>query len=743
MAQFQFETEFPPLTRTQISVSELAATFNACYALHGYLGGFDAYRRILDRVKSPFLRKMQDLQLDKNLKLAATNVHILTSRGPIQFVDLDAEGSFGGDCRTQLIGLTLCALAHEIYKHDAVDVFMTFLAPCFFGCETPLIDALNLQLHADSVLDRVLNEGASRGFTDRFNNQVANASLPSCDLKWSSLRDSFVDITELRMVGGLLRWMVRESTGSYKTRSGLVARVALYLKEVGYSIGTVQSWDGKSTPPARLGPRAVLLVLGGSSDTDSLMGGPEDFPLETQSHPLVMHYNFKTVGATIFQGLAYPSTSSPEVLQDQFEKIYNEISQLVHVTYELNDKGLMEGVSARFHWQQTSESSRPLERSIAAIYFPLSANYVAPLYRDIATSELMECARDPSRKSACPDKNELELYIVRLRATTAAIILALTSRLSPSDFETARHCTGMELGDESWIQGMCSVLDKSITFKIPFYRAAWLLGAIHLNLPVDRYGIDDNATQKPEQVIGYQSGIYTVLPNLLIKMEPSPEAVGLACKDIFFANLEADRDGTIRSSSSDIIFPETMEHPDVGEGTLTRRDHFWSGDPSRDPPDTSLYFNFERSVRSRGEPLLCLAGRIRGTPTATVDILDVLKVILLSLDEPKECAHTDSPTVTNVRTSYWSSKKLHKPVGTSDIPTFIPVVGDMAWTLFLAGQACYFNPRIVFRCVQCAKDKAADRFRRNPLRADRPDVEIGDFSVLIGYLPDQPSSVAM
>lgn len=77
-----------------------------------------------------------------------------------------------------------------------------------------------------------------------------------------------------------------------------------------------------------------------------------------------------------------------------------------------------------------------------------------------------------------------------------------------------------------------------------------------------------------------------------------------------------------------------------------------------------------------------------------------------------------------------------KSVGMTDMPTFIPTEGHKAWTLFLAGQTLSLNPRIVFRCVQCAKDKAADRLRTRPLR-DCPGAQIGDFSVLIGYFQSE------
>lgn len=736
MAQIQVATPPGALAQIQVSVPDFVATFTAGYSLSGYLGGFDSYRTILGYMRSTFFEeRLQELQLDRNIRLRDTDVHVLTGSGPMSLQVPNSKASFGGDLRTQFIGLTLCALAHEIYDHGAVDLFWTFLAPHFFGGENVFMDALNLQLHDDSVLKRILNEGASRGLTTLFNDQAASSPLPSIGFRWSSQGDSFAEITELRMVGGLLRWIVDGSKGIYRTRSGLVARVALYLKAVGYSIGNIQSWDGIDPPPPGPGPRAVILVTGGSSQTDPLMAGPEEFAPDAQNHPLVFHYTWRTVGATLFQSLAYPSTSSLEVLQTRFEDIYRHIEELVHVTYQLSNSGTTEDVTACFRWQQTDPSNGNA-RAIAGIYFPLSAHHVASFYRDIATDDLVSCVRDRSRRSVCLVANELEPNIVQYRATTAIIILALTSRLSPSDFETARHCTRMDLRDESWIRGMCSVLDRGVMGQMPLSHAAWLLGATHANVPVDSEGIADNKNQGSDNIIGYQSGIYTVLLRLLVNMKPSSEAVGLTCKDVFFANLEACRDGTIRTSSSDTVFPEVNDRHNPQENALIRAGDIWSGAPVGGEPDTALYLNFERSVRSRGEPLLCLAGRIQGMPTATVSIIDVLKVILLSLDEPASCNHTVYPDVINVPTSRWNSKRQYKPIGTLSKPTFISTAGDDAWTLFVAGQAAIFNPRIVFRCIRCAKDKAAERQRTHTLRANSE--EIGNFSVLIGYSPVEP-----
>jgi hypothetical protein len=147
---------------------------------------------------------------------------------------------FGGDVRIQVLGLTICALAHECGGPTAVELFMSYLAPSLFDGANELTDILHSQLNEDTVLQRILNEGSSRGLTDLFVTQVENLNLPLGDREWLQSTcggdpDSPLT-TEAHMVGGLLKWIGRDSTEVYFTGSGLVARVATYLKAIGYLI---------------------------------------------------------------------------------------------------------------------------------------------------------------------------------------------------------------------------------------------------------------------------------------------------------------------------------------------------------------------------------------------------------------------------------------------------------------------------------------------------------------------------
>lgn len=108
---------------------------------------------------------------------------------------------------------------------------------------------------------------------------------------------------------------------AYLTRSGLVARVAGYLQAVGYGITSIVTWQGSPPLPYTPSPMTVILVLGGSEETDTLM---EDLSARV-FFDAVMHYTYNTVGAMLHQSLFPYTTASPEVFQSDFDEIYDSI----------------------------------------------------------------------------------------------------------------------------------------------------------------------------------------------------------------------------------------------------------------------------------------------------------------------------------------------------------------------------------------------------------------------------------
>jgi hypothetical protein len=295
MATFVFRSATGPLMQTQVGAADLVATFHAAHATYGWLGGLDSVRYMINIITNKFIpgsTKLLNLQLDNQLKLLPTTVHILTSVGPQElFVD-DAAQSFGSDSRTQIIGLTLCALAHEMGGSVAVRMFTQHLVPRIFNAPIELLNALEMQLSDKITLQKILNEGASRGLPKLFIDAISSSNLPAGDREWihenCASKGADFHLTEVHMVGGLVRWIGEQSSTPYLTRSGLVARVAIYLRTVGYMIGRVKSWDGSGSEPPSLGPNAVVLVLGGSYPTDNLMMSSAD--LERNIPSDLVHY---------------------------------------------------------------------------------------------------------------------------------------------------------------------------------------------------------------------------------------------------------------------------------------------------------------------------------------------------------------------------------------------------------------------------------------------------------------------
>jgi hypothetical protein len=718
-----FSTRAGPLTSIQIGAVDVATIFSTAHTAYGWIGGLDGARFLLSKIPNPLSKKLRELQLDKNVRLLPTNVHILTGGGPLKCLIDNADEAFGGDVRTQLLGLTICALAHECGGGTAVELFMSYLAPSLFDGANELTDILHSQLNEDTVLQRILNEGSSRGLTDLFVTQVENLNLPLGDREWLQSTcggdpDSPLT-TEAHMVGGLLKWIGRDSTEVYFTRSGLVARVATYLKAIGYLIGSIKIWDGQGDTPRRLGPRSIVLVLGGSSETDPLMVDPEDIVDE----PLQLHYTYRTVGALLQQALPHQPDVYPEVLQIEFEKIYEYIKSHLQIRYNLQRQGVLEDVIAISQWQPPRAEPTAIERSLAALYFPLSAENTAPCYSGIATARTLEQVKNKERREAVCCFEEVAEEITRFRATTAAIVLSIASHLASGDFKNIRHSTTLALGSEAWLEPMCKLVDQLASGSFSLSNAVCTLSAVHAALEPDPAVIRSSGLRK---VIGWRTGIYSVIPSLLLEMVPARTAVGLSCKDVYIANVRAHADGSLQSSVTRAILAENILDDLPGDGNLSSLVRLHSpriGRAESRPPDVPLHLSIERPMHY-GEPDICIAGRINGSIVGTVGVLDVLKVLIRSLDEPENCSHGHESTVITIEPSRWATNRRVKPVGTAEIPAFIPVQGDPCWALFIAGCTASLNGRIVFRCLNCAKELAAQRVSR---RRD-------DHAVLIGYV---------
>lgn len=140
---------------------------------------------------------------------------------------------------------------------------------------------------------------------------------------------------EVKMVAGFLKWFVANGSIEYRTRSGCVARVAGYLKAVGYKIGTIQTWEGVGVPPSPLGIKCLTLVLGGFSETDPLMEEGED--VQTPNQPPISHYQHSTTGALLLTSLGDAPKISPESLQEDFDQAFDYVEKHLIIDYFAED----------------------------------------------------------------------------------------------------------------------------------------------------------------------------------------------------------------------------------------------------------------------------------------------------------------------------------------------------------------------------------------------------------------------
>ena len=67
---------------------------------------------VVENISNPLSANIQKLKLDTNLQLKPVHALIITRDGPLSMYIENAQESFGRDPPTQVIGLTICALAH-------------------------------------------------------------------------------------------------------------------------------------------------------------------------------------------------------------------------------------------------------------------------------------------------------------------------------------------------------------------------------------------------------------------------------------------------------------------------------------------------------------------------------------------------------------------------------------------------------------------------------------------------------
>jgi hypothetical protein len=128
----------------------------------GWIGSLSGFPHILANIPNPFGTNGIS-NLGVNLKSLPAACYIKTLSGIIPYRDDTTSDAFSGDPRTQLVCRTICALAHCFNDAVAVRNFMRCLAPKMLpkNCTAGIREALRSQLTKN--VNRILNEGCSRG----------------------------------------------------------------------------------------------------------------------------------------------------------------------------------------------------------------------------------------------------------------------------------------------------------------------------------------------------------------------------------------------------------------------------------------------------------------------------------------------------------------------------------------------------------------------------------------------------
>jgi hypothetical protein len=598
-------------------------------------------------------------------------------------------------------------------------LFMDHLAPSLFKANEAT-EALYLQLKDNHA--KILNEGAARGLTATFAAAIDRLNLPS----WNGYQgpsepktgDGYV-FTDINYVIGLLRWLVQEKRDTYFTRSSVVARAAACLKEVGYFIGQIQVWDGSGDSPRRQGSNAIVLVIGGSSETDPLVS-----PYDAGMGEFVYHYHFNTAGAMFSNALRNQSDIPPEAFQTFFEQTYSYIESHLNLRWNvttaedydryygpygssrIHNRGIR-SIRAKAEWTRQGIKSSSISTRLASLHFSLSAELIAPCYERLSNPESLRLILDKKYAYIAVQDQEVPRDLVIFRVITASIAISIAARLAENNFKVTQHSICLDLVGGSWLETICSLLDESFSARLSLNDAVFVLAAVHA-------GCSDALAEHQDvkdELVGWRNGVYAIVPSVILEMGVIPQAIGLRCYEGFWANAIVRKTGAIVSGPNRMLYLDNsiVHRTEADTSSLQSLADPFISPPVRGPPDVPLYLNIERSTHA-DEPEMCFCGRIGGRSVGTVGIKEVMTTLVQSFEEQEEClGHQDHISVVNVKASKWASKDLYKPVGQWDKHhTFVPVQNDPCWALFLAGQSSYFDGRVVRGCVDCAAQKMLD-----------------------------------
>ena len=451
-----------------------------------------------------------------------------------------------------------------MYAEDLqqLSLFMKYLVPKLFGHVSALTDAIHAELMEKTKLRGILNEGAARELDVVYAKVIDELGLPSgsrnlfrsqsSQIDWSIEREKRV--SDIDLISGLLRWVMQESPQDYWTRSASVARVAACLKASGYAIGQTVVWDGVGERPRAPGSRNLILVVGGSWQTDSL--ADENF--QPPSSVLTLYYQPQSIGSLFNTALYNLFDTIPEVYQTDFEDINEDIKRrlelseaFVKAAQPSEEPNTYEDyiVSANFQWTNLGSESRcsAIARRLAAIYFPSMAEFVAPCYMRIASAtnvkKVSQNIKSRGRIDSFPEQ------LARFRAVTAMIIISIAGRLAPETFAAVRHATVLDLSLDTWIAHLSKIINDAFSSSLSLSAAVRILAAVHTG-----HGPGSSPEEEDHDLlVGWRQGVFAIMPSLVMHMNMNQKAFGLECIEMFWANVKVREAGSIRSAQTRFI----------------------------------------------------------------------------------------------------------------------------------------------------------------------------------------------
>lgn len=725
MATSAFHINSGALQTISVGPADLVNAYNIVNSAWGWLGGLDGVRNIAHRCRiDAFAAKTFHSVFKKPQGLRAV-CGVLTMNGLHHMSEGERGHVFGDDFGVQIAGFTVCALAHKCGGPDAVQLFMRCLAPALISHSehtAGIEEALHSQLNDNC--DMILAEGAARKLPQRFARAIDGLQLP-CIVQNPDpyhLHPRLKNASELALVGGLVRWVASQSDDAYATRSASVARCAACLKEVGFQIGQIVTWDGRGRMPSQ--SRAVVLVTSGSSETDELSLDAEEFSDST----FISHYRWSTVGSMLTNALRCETRSIPEVFQDTFNETYHYIDAELSFVWQAEQ--VMHGsISVRVVRSPPKQQPTSVALRLAAFCFPHAAEFLAPCYKPIATRNVLETVN--KGRSHWLSNHGPSSGLIEFRVVTASILLAIVGKLAGVGFTTLQHSTQLSLDTEDWIHKLSSLVDGLFMDGLQMSTAAFLVATIHCGVATQTSTIEHDS-----RTIGWRNGIYAVFPALLRHMEPGSTAIGFACVDEFIGNLPVGRQGIIRTGArNDQLLLRREAVLRVPRLDSSDPVELISGptiaNPSPAEPDIPLYLNIERSP-SALEPEAMLCARVGGVAIGFFGIFDVLGTILRALNAvpcPGHHAEDDS-TADIVPASFWIDNRAVRDRfqgdPTSTFHTYVPAKGDRAWSLYLAGNIGSSRAVLCLDgCFRCAERQRQNAYSRDGVANDGGLIVVG------------------